>query len=107
MKMTGRWRIYEMEQWDKDYFDMEVQAYINIKKDKTGSFQFGLVSGDIHGKVIEYADGDRFEFTWEGSDECDPASGSGWCRLKGKGSLEGEFRFHRGDDSTFVATRVQ
>lgn len=107
MKMAGRWHIYEMEQWDKDYLDMEVQAYINIKKDKTGSFQFGLVSGSINGKVIEYADGDKFEFTWEGNDECDLASGSGWCRLKGKDSLEGEFRFHEGDDSTFVATRVQ
>jgi hypothetical protein len=106
MQLSGLWHIYEMEQWDEDYFNMEVQAYIKIEKDKTGDFQFGLVRGELDEKMVQCHEGDRFEFTWQGGDECDPASGSGWCRMKGENSLEGEFRFHGGDDSTFLAKRV-
>jgi len=84
---------------------MEVQAYIKITSPNQGEFQFGLVSGYMDGKVVDYPDGKRFEFTWEGNDECDPAHGSGWVRIKGKDMLEGEFRFHDGDDSTFMARR--
>ena len=28
MDFTGTWHIYEMEAWDEDYFNMDVQAYI-------------------------------------------------------------------------------
>jgi hypothetical protein len=103
----GIWHIYEMEMWDEDYFNMEEQAYIKIDSNNLGDFQFGLVSGRIGGKVVDYADGKRFEFTWEGNDECDPACGSGWIRIKGEDLLEGEFRIHNGDDSTFLARRAK
>ena len=104
---AGTWHIYEMKMWDEDYFNMEVQAYIKINSNKTGNFQFGLVSGYMDGKIVKYTDGNRFEFTWEGNDECDPAFGYGWIRLKNKRLLEGEFRFHNGDDSTFLARRAK
>lgn len=77
---TGTWHIYEMEAWDEDYFNMDVQAYIRIDPNNLGVFQFGLVSGGLDGKLVDSADGERFEFTWEGNDECDPACGSGWIR---------------------------
>lgn len=107
MKFTGTWHIYEMETWDMEYFNMEVQAYIRIESDKQGEFQFCLVSGVIDGKVVDYPDGKRLEFTWEGNDECDPASGSGWIRMKGKDLIEGEFRIHNGDSSTFLARKAK
>ena len=107
MDFTGTWHIYEMKAWDEDYFNMEVQAYIRIDSNNLGDFQFGLVSGWIDGKLVDYADGERFEFTWEGNDECDPACGSGWIRIKEEDSLEGEFRIHLGDDSTFLARRAK
>jgi uncharacterized protein YndB with AHSA1/START domain len=107
MDFTGTWHIYEMEAWDEDYFNMEVQAYITIEPNNRGYFQFGLVSGDIDGRIVDYAEGKRLEFTWEGNDECDPASGSGWIKLKEKDTLEGEFRFHMGDSSTFLARRAK
>jgi hypothetical protein len=28
--LIGLWHIYEMEMWDEDYFNMEVQTYIEI-----------------------------------------------------------------------------
>ena len=33
--VVGNWRITEMEVWDADYFDMEVPAYLTIRKDLT------------------------------------------------------------------------
>ena len=29
--LVGRWHIYEMEMWDEDYFNLETQAYVEIK----------------------------------------------------------------------------
>jgi hypothetical protein len=105
MDFIGTWHIYEMELWDEDYFNMDIQAYIMIEPDDMGYFQFGLVYGDIDGKIVEYADGKRFEFTWEGNDECDYVFGSGWLKIKENNILEGEFRFHHGDSSSFLARR--
>jgi len=45
MQYSGKWRIAEMELWDTDYLDMEVEAYIEIEPTGSGEFQFGLVSG--------------------------------------------------------------
>lgn len=49
---------------------------------------------------------ERFEFTWDGNDECDPASGAGWVKVTSQDQREGKFRFHMGDSSKFLARRV-
>lgn len=105
-EFVGIWHIYAMEMWDEDYFNMDVQAYLNIKPNMLGNFQFGFVSGEIDGRIVDYADGKRFEFTFEGFEEGDHVSGCGWARIKGKEEIEGEFRFHLGDSSTFLARKV-
>jgi flagellar hook assembly protein FlgD len=46
------------------------------------------------------------EFTWDGNDENDEASGSGWLKLKDKNTLEGKIKFHHGDSSLFLAKRA-
>jgi hypothetical protein len=51
MKFEGIWHITEMENWDEDYFNMEVQAYIEIDERGSGDFQFGLVTGAIDGEL--------------------------------------------------------
>ena len=38
MDFTGTWHIYEMELWDEDYFNIDVQAYIMIEPDNMGHF---------------------------------------------------------------------
>ena len=106
IKFEGTWHIYEMEAWDEDYFNMEVQAYIQINEKRLGDFQFGLVNGYLDGKVIEYGGEERFEFTWEGQDENDPVSGSGWLKFKGENNLEGRIKIHLGDGSMFWAKRA-
>lgn len=103
---VGIWHICEMDGWDAGYFNMEVQAYIEIEPNGLGTFQFGLVSGQLDGKVVPYGRSKRFEFTWDGSDEMDAANGSGWVQLKDADELEGEFRFHLGDDSGFCARKA-
>ncbi|MBI2598054.1 MAG: hypothetical protein HYW50_02560 [Candidatus Diapherotrites archaeon] len=95
-----------MEMWGKDYFNMEVQAYIEINKNKMGEFQFGLVSGDIHGRISKRGNEKFFEFTWEGTEELDETSGCGWLKKIEDDKIEGEFRFHGSDDSKFFAKRA-
>ena len=107
MKYSGIWHIYEMEAWGEDYFNMEVQAYIKVGPNGLGEFQFGLVCGHIDGEIVQDGRDERFEFTWEGNDECDPALGSGWLRLKGEGNIEGRIKLHLGDGSNFLARRAK
>ncbi|MEG5171372.1 hypothetical protein [Microcoleus sp. B3-D7] len=107
MEYCGKWRSAEMELWDSDYLDMEVEAYIEIEPTVSGEFQFGLVSGQIDGEVVKDGKDRRFEFTWDGNDECDPASSSGWLKLKDKNSVDGRVKFHQGDSSSLVAKRMK
>ncbi|MEI6707003.1 MAG: hypothetical protein WCK96_07695 [Methylococcales bacterium] len=106
MNYSGNWHITEMELWDSDYLNMEVEAFIRIDADGNGEFQFGLVSGQINGELVTNQTDKRFEFTWEGNDECDDASGSGWFKLKNKDLIEGRIKFHDGDSSNLVAKRI-
>ncbi len=105
-EFIGTWHIYEMSEWDKDYFNMEVQAFIKIEKSRIGEFRFGLVKGSMDGRIVAHPDGDKYEFTWEGSDEGDDLSGSGWLKLKDKDTIEGEIKIHLGDTSAFLARRT-
>lgn len=106
MALEGTWDIYKMSNWNEDYFNMEVQAYVTLDEGWGGDFQFGLVTGSMDGEMAQDGNGERLEFTWEGADECDEASGSGWLRLKSEDELEGRIKFHGGDSSTFAAKRA-
>jgi hypothetical protein len=101
----GDWRITEMEAWDKEYLDMEVPAYIRFEEDKMGSFQFGLVQGFLDCRTTMRDGKVAVEFSWDGSDEMDPASGRGWAVIDEDGCLRGCIFIHGGDDSAFVAIR--
>lgn len=102
-KLLGTWHILEMDQWDEDYINMEVQAYIRIGRNGLGEFQFGLVSGQVCGR---FEKGPKFDFTWDGVDENDDVCGDGWIIARDDGTAEGEFRIHLGDSSLFRARRV-
>ena len=107
MEFDGLWHIYEMELWDKQYFNMEVQAYIELDAEGFGNFQFGLIMGYLHGQINSDDSGETLEFTWEGGDEDNPASGSGWLRLKEPNILEGQINFHEGESTMFWAERAR
>jgi hypothetical protein len=99
--LIGKWRITEMALWDGDFLDTMEPAYIAFDSKSGGAFAFGCVTGGIHCRKTPAG----VEFTWQGNDEMDEASGAGWAELQKDGSLKGEIRFHNGDDSTFKARR--
>ena len=101
---TGKWRIVEMELWDKHYVDMKVPAFIRIDSDGSGRFQFCLVSGHIDARVEQCGDEPRLEFSWSGQDDNDPMCGRGWGVIK-NGELCGRFYLHFADDSAFRASK--
>ncbi|MDY6901812.1 MAG: hypothetical protein SWZ49_27605 [Cyanobacteriota bacterium] len=102
----GTWHIYEMSEWDEDYFNRSTQAYIEIKPNNLGDFQFGLVIGSLDGYIEKSGAKERFTFTWEGQDEMDEALGSGWIELNGDEEITGLIKLHLGDRSTFQAKRA-
>lgn len=96
MSIQGRWRVVETP----DYDMVLSGAYILFGKN-SGEFVFDGLTGSIHGACK----GDAVEFTWEGNDEMEPASGRGWADLQDDGSLEGEICLNNGDDIAFIARR--
>jgi hypothetical protein len=101
----GCWDIVSMSNWDEDYFNEEVQAYIEFEPDQRGEFQFGYVRG-----TLDFREGERdgrpsVEWTWDGNDEMDPAQGRGWAVLEDD-ELHGMIFFHLGDESDFDAVRA-
>jgi len=101
---VGTWRIVEMELWDQEAFDLVGPAHFTFDKDGGGSFRFIAVEGDMDCRFTEKDGKPRADFTWEGQDECDPASGRGWAVLDGD-AITGRIFFHGGDDSAFKAKR--
>lgn len=99
--LLGKWRITSMELWDAEFIDLLGPGYIRFDADGEGEFAFGAVQGglDCH------FGGQSIHFTWEGSDDMDHACGDGDVQLEEDGTLTGEIRFHRGDESAFTARR--
>ena len=100
----GKWFIIEMEAWDQDYVNMEVPGHFTFNKDGTGQFQFGLVQGEMDCRVESKNGKERIEFSWEGQEEMDSASGRGWALIENE-ELRGRIFIHLGDDSAFRAKR--
>jgi hypothetical protein len=96
MSIRGRWRVVEAPG-----YDMAVMGAYILFDDGGGEFALDCLTGSIHGAC----EGDAVEFSWEGSDEMEPASGDGWAELREDGFLEGEICLHNGDDIRFIARR--
>ncbi len=103
---VGHWHIVSMTEWDDEYIHEETQAFIEFDANSTGEFQFGYVQGGIDYRLTTRDGQPAVEWTWEGNDEMDPASGRGWAVLAGD-ELHGMIFFHQGDDSGFVAKRAE
>ena len=103
---TGIWRIASMEVWDADYYDMEVPAHITLHDNRTGEFQFGLVSGSIDARVRRVDGMVRVDFSWAGADENDPMNGYGWLEITGD-QARGHIFIHQSEDSAFTAVRLR
>jgi hypothetical protein len=100
----GRWRIISMTAWDKDYFDKEVQAYLQFSANDTGEFHVGCVRAIMDCRETTRGGLPMIEWAWEGNDEMDLVQGRGWAVLNGD-ELRGTIFFHGSDESGFVAKR--
>ncbi len=105
MNLVGRWRILEMDLWDRDSIELLGPGFFEFSHDGTGSFRFIAVEGWMDCRPVQTAMGPGVEFSWEGYDECDHACGRGNATLQGDGSLRGHVYVHLGDDSEFWAER--
>jgi hypothetical protein len=104
----GLWHIVSMSEWDEDYFNEEVQAFIEFEANGTGHFQFGYVSGYMDWRPGTRDGQPAVEWTWEGGDGADgtPLTGRGWAKLEDD-ELHGLIAIHLGDESAFVAKRAR
>jgi hypothetical protein len=103
--VAGRWRIVEMDVWDSDAIDLLGPAFLEFDRKGQGSFRFVAVEGWMDVRPAEHGEAHAVEFSWEGHDELDDASGRGWAVVGDDGDLTGRIFFHLGDDSTFRAVR--
>jgi len=103
--LIGRRRLTRMSNWDNEFMDAEVPAFIEFTAGGRGEFHFGYVQCGIDWEPEPRQGRPGLAFTFEGSDEMDPTRGRGWAVLRSDGSLSGRLYFHRGDDSSFSAKR--
>ena len=96
-----------MDLWNLEDIDLMGPAFIEFGQDQTGHFRFIAVEGWMDCRPGWPGEHPRVEFTWEGDDEGDRASGRGWAALERDGSLRGHIYFHLGDDSAFRAVRAE
>jgi hypothetical protein len=101
---VGRWRIEEMELWDRDYIDLDGPGYLNFDDENTGEISFGAILGWLDCRLDASSSEPRVEFSWEGKSENDPICGRGWAWIQ-NGELHGRLFMHMGDDSSFVARK--
>lgn len=102
VRLSGRWRIVEMSEYERDAIDLVEPGFIEFTG-RTGQFGFIAVHGWLDCRPIERAGQTGVEFTWEGVDEGDQVSGRGWASLVDDETIEGHVFFHNGDDSSFRA----
>jgi hypothetical protein len=54
--------------WDEDYFNEEVQAFIESEANGTGHFQFGYAQGYMDRRAGTRDGQPAVEWTWDGMD---------------------------------------
>lgn len=96
MSMRGKWRVVETPDCDM----AGSGSYIMFAEDG-GEFAWDCLTGSIHGRC----EADAVQFTWDGSDEMEPARGHGWAEKPDDGSLQGEIALAGGDNILFIARR--
>jgi hypothetical protein len=91
----------EQEQWDQEFIDLVEPGFIYFQKGERGEMRFGVVSLELDWEINEAG---KAEFTFTGFDEMDETSGKDRAS-PAQGRLGGQFKFHQGDKSGFIAER--
>jgi len=95
-----------MAVWAKDAIDLSGPAHIIFEDEEgMGRFKFIGVTGFTDCRYAERNGRPLVEFSWQGNDERDEASGRGWGVIEDDGKLHGHIFIHCSEDSSFVAER--
>jgi hypothetical protein len=97
----GWWRIIETSLWDNGGLDSIGTALISLTGIDDRLRMFALLA-HVNCKATKTG----VSFTWHGAWEFDPVSGTGNVRLRMDGRLSGKIRIKDGDESDFIAERI-
>jgi len=100
-QIIGVWRITQTEQWESDYLDMVAPAHITFQPRGQGDFAFGALQATLDWRFAD----DRFDFSFQGTDEGTEINGRGYAEFTGPRQLAGRIFFHLGDESGFNAVK--
>jgi len=103
--ILGHWRIMHMDEWGQDFVNAEVEGYIRFDADGAGEFHFGYVHGWLDYELGQRDGRTTVDWSWEGNDEMDSASGRGSAVIQDEVTIKGKLSFHRGEKSGFLAVR--
>jgi hypothetical protein len=78
---AGRWRIVEMDVWDKDFLDLVETAHLTFKGAADGEIAFGALKGFLDVRYGTRDGSASAEFSWEGNDENDRPPVVDWLSL--------------------------
>ena len=67
---AGRWRIVEMDVWDKDFLDLVETAHLTFKGAADGEIAFGALKGFLDVRYGTRDGSASAEFSWEGYNAC-------------------------------------
>jgi hypothetical protein len=93
-RLTGRWRIFESDLWDRAYLNLSGPATLTMTA-QGGEIAFGALEAGLE---VEYAR-DSIGFCWAGCDEGDEGEGEGSAELLDDGTIEIEFAHDNGDEA--------
>lgn len=106
MEFWGKWNICEIDNENTDCYSLDEQAYIYIDSDNSGVLQFGLINGDLEGRIRINPNYKIYEFTLDGNEGFDDITGRGWLKLTDNNTVSGKIVIDDGDASDFVAKRA-
>lgn len=105
MEFKGLWDIYEIKIISGDFINVEMQSFIKINEGGRGQFQFGAITGDLTGEIIEQGINKKFMFRWLGMDKVKMVNGSGWIEIPKEDLMEGEVTFYNGQKWRILAKK--
>ena len=84
----GAWRIDTMELWAKDAIELLGPGAFIFEDEAIGEFRFIAVRGWMDCRFDQRDGKPLVEFSWQGKDERDDASGRGWAVIDENETLE-------------------
>jgi len=110
--LEGKWKVARMPELADDYLALSPDPHVHLRSSTSkklhGTYEFGVQSGNMNGRVERSNNGHlHFIFTFEGTDEMGPVHGFGTATLVEDNTLEGELRYHMSDTYRFIWKRIK